>query len=732
MAFTVMWLTENPRLVPHKHERVADSLSLKSLHAMIRFFCSFLFGSSLAFAQFENVTDGLQADESSKSSLVSEAKSISPGQTFSVAIALSHPQGWHSYYRNPGGIEESPSVTWKLPPGFSAGPIQWPAPHVTEPAFQLDETQPEKSYTYADDQAFLITEITVPNNASLIGTSITIQADAKWQICKDSCKNEKASLTITLPVTAKGEADSAQQAAFAKARASQAQPSDLAFTAIRNGADLQLRIRGARLMDKAHFIADQNMITPLASMQARAEGEEFVIDLKTRKELFSGTKTDAASSLSGILRFSDASGEKVVAVPVTAITKAPTPPLPWAKFLPVLLGMFLGGLVLNLMPCVFPVIGIKILGFVQQSGQDKRKIMLHGLAFTLGVLISFWALSGFLYAARQAVGGEEYGWGYQLQNPWVVLGLMMLMFVMALNLFGVFEMGTSATGVGGKLQSKQGIEGSFFSGFLATVVATPCSGPFLGAAIGAAIALPPVQFYTAFTVMALGLAFPYLLMSVFPKLVDYLPRPGAWMETFKQGMSFLLFATTGYLLWVYTGLIELDNMLNPVFGLAAVALACWIYGRWNTHAKTARVRLSATAIALLLAAGGIYYAGSIKKGVEWETWSQERVEELLEEGKPVYVDFTAKWCLTCQVNKRNAYSEEVIALMKERGVVALKADKTKPDAAIEEKLGELNRTAIPVNVLYVPDEEPIITPELLSSKYLLELFGEHTPKPESK
>jgi thiol:disulfide interchange protein DsbD len=220
-------------------------------------------------------------------------------------------------------------------------------------------------------------------------------------------------------------------------------------------------------------------------------------------------------------------------------------------------------------------------------------------------------------------------------------------------------------------------------------------------------------------------------MSAFPKLVDYLPRPGAWMETFKQGMSFLLFATAGYLLWVYTGLIELDNMLNPVFGLAAVGLACWIYGRWNTHAQTRAIRIYALIAALLFSGGGIYYAGSIKKGVEWETWSQERVDELLAEGKPVYVDFTAKWCLTCQVNKRNAYSEEVIALMKERGVVALKADKTKPDANIEEKLRELNRTAIPVNVLYVPDKEPIITPELLSPKYLLDLFRQNTPERKS-
>jgi len=703
----------------------------------MRAFLFSLFLPLIAHAQLDAFSEAASADEDdekSNSALVSEVKSVSPGQTFAVALALSHPEGWHSYYLNPGGIEDSPTISWTLPKGATAGPIQWPAPHITEPAFQLDEANPEKAYTYSGDQAFLITEITLPNDASLIGSTIRIVANAKWQICKSSCKNEKALLTLELPVAAQSEGNPETKESFAKARGSQAKTTDLRIRAEKNGTALQLRISGAKQIDQAHFIADQKMIVPLASMNARSEGEEFVIDLKTRKELFSGEKITASDSLSGVLRFSDASGERIVAIPLTTISRAPAPPLPLEKFLPILLGMFLGGLILNLMPCVFPVIGIKILGFVQQAGQDKRKIILHGLIFTVGVLVSFWLLSGILFAIRQSAGGDEFGWGYQLQIPWFVLSLMMLMFIMALNLFGVFEIGASATSIGGNLQSKQGLSGTFFSGFLATVVATPCSGPFLGPAIGAAIVLPSSQFFIAFTAMALGLSLPYLLMSIFPKLVDYLPRPGAWMETFKQGMSFLLFATTGVLLWVYTGLIDLDNMLNPIIGLSVVALACWIYGRWNTYGKPRHTRITASLIALFLAAAGIYYAGSIKKGVEWETWSQERVDELLEEGKPVYVDFTAKWCLTCQVNKRNAYSAEVIQLMKERGVIALKADKTKPDPLIEAKLEELKRTAIPVNVLYVPDKEPMITPEVLTSGYLLDLFRNNTtvPEPEEK
>jgi thiol:disulfide interchange protein len=690
-----------------------------------------LLSSLVAFAQFDAFSELAGEDnEKSKSALVSEVKSVAPGQTFAVALALSHPEGWHSYYLNPGGIEDSPTIQWKMPAGFTASGIQWPTPHISDPPFQMDDANPEKAYTYSNKEAFLITEITVPADTSLIGTTITLQANAKWQICKEQCKNEKASFTLSLPVTVASEPDPTHTAAFADARARLPRSSDFSFQAVKNGASLQLRISGAKQLDKAHFIANQKMIVPLAAMSAKAEGDEFIIDLKTRKELFNGAEVEAAKSLSGILVYDEAGVTKSVIVPETPITKAPAPPLPWSEFFPVLFGMFLGGLILNLMPCVFPVIGIKILGFVQQSGQDKRKIILHGLAFTVGVLVSFWILSSILFIARQSVGGEEFGWGYQLQNRWVVLGLMMLMFVMALNLYGVFEMGTSATSVGGNLQSKQGIEGSFFSGFLVTVVATPCSGPFLGAAIGAAIALPAVQFYIAFTLMALGLAIPYLFMSAFPKLVDYLPRPGAWMETFKQGMSFLLFATVGYLLWIYTGLIELDNMLNPILGLSAVAIAFWIYGRWNTFSRPRPVRIYACIVALFFAVGGIYYAGNIKKGVEWEKWSHERVEELLDEGRPVFVDFTATWCPLCQVNKRNAYSEEVIALMKERGVVALKADKTKPDPKIEEKLNELDRTAIPVNVLYVPGKEPIITPEVLTPGYLLDLFRLNTQVPQ--
>jgi thiol:disulfide interchange protein DsbD len=635
--------------------------------------------------------------------MTAEVKSITPGAAFTVALKLSHPEEWHSYYRNSGGVELPLSIKWTLPEGFSAGPIQWPAPEVKDGFFG-------KSFIYSGSPVFL-TEITAPASLT-VGQTVTLNADAAWQICKESCINERKAFTLMLPVTSASEKDSAATGLFEKARASQ--PLKMAhwkFTASPAGADILLRVEpaGTFAANPVDFVPDQPFVKSASSGGSiTRDGDSWLIRLKRATKDALDNDIPQGDAFSGVL-----TGEKPVAVPLVRISAAsaePTQSLSFSKFLPVLGGMLLGGLILNLMPCVFPVIGLKIMGFVQQAGADRRKIALHGITFALGVFASFGVLSGILFTAR-----ASFGWGYQLQNPWVVLSLMLLMFVLALNMFGVFEIGASATSVGGSLQAKQGLAGSFFSGVLATVVATPCSAPFLGAAIGAAIGLPAFQFFAAFGFMALGLALPYLVLSIFPKLIDLLPRPGPWMESFKQAMSFLLFATTGYLLWVYAGLIDLDNLLGPVFGLSAIAVACWIHGRWNLPHREKRTRLAALALSLLFAVAGLFLAKPPKpSALDWQPWSLEKQEALLAEGKPVYIDFTAKWCATCQVNKKRAYTPEVVALMKKKGVVTLKGDKTKPDPQIEQALQKYGRTAIPVNVLLESGKEPVILPELLS------------------
>jgi DsbC/DsbD-like thiol-disulfide interchange protein/cytochrome c biogenesis protein CcdA len=650
----------------------------------------------------------------STASFHSEQTSIAPGKPFTVALKLVHPTDWHSYYLNSGGVEQAPAIQWSLPPGFHAGPIQWPVPSVKE-------GYSGKSFVYIGSPSFLV-EITAPATLE-VGTTASITANATWQICDKSCISEKAAFSILLPVTALPAMDPEVAGLFADARRQvPRQVASLTLSAEPINDDVQIRIEPASALQgtPSDFVPDQAFLQPVtAGGSITREGDAWLIRLKRAKMDVFDTPIPQGNSFSGILL-----GADPIVIPNTPIAAAVTAPasLGISAYLKVLGGMFIGGLILNLMPCVFPVIGLKIMGFVQQSGHDRKKIALHGLLFTAGVLSSFGVLSSVLFAARAAT--TVTGWGYQLQNPWVVLVLMLLMFVLALNMFGLFEIGTSATSVGGNLQQKQGLSGSFFSGILATVVATPCSGPFLGVAIGTAIGLPAFQFFAAFTAMALGLSLPYLILSIFPKLIDHLPRPGAWMESFKQAMSFLLFATTGYLLWVYAGQIGLDNLLGPIFGLSSIAIAAWIYGRWNLPHRPLASRRTAIFLTLLFAVAGLFLTKPPEKSaLLWEKWSQERVDELSADGTPVFIDFTAQWCATCQVNKRTAYTKEVIALMKSKGIVALKADKTNADPKIEAKLQELGRSAIPVNVLVTPGQPPVITPELLSAGYLKDLFG---------
>jgi len=373
------------------------------------------------------------------------------------------------------------------------------------------------------------------------------------------------------------------------------------------------------------------------------------------------------------------------------------------------------------MPCVFPVLGIKIMSVVQQAGEDRRRVLLHGLAYTFGILLCFWALGGLVISLGKA-------WGFQLQSPDFVFGLAAFFLVFALNMAGLFEIGASAVGVGADLQAKQGLSGSFFSGLLATVVATPCSAPFLGPALGFAVTLPALQAMLMFSCIGLGLASPFLLLSLVPGLVAKLPRPGAWMESFKQGMSFLLFGTVAFLVWVLTGMVEGQPLLFTLLGLVVIALGCWIYGRWSLPHKPARTRRLAVLLALAALAGGLALgwpqvekgapgpAGShVENGLTWQAWSPEKLAELRAAGQPVYIDFTAKWCLTCQVNKRVYKDAGLQKLIAAKKVVLLKADWTNEDPRITEALSALGKAAVPVNVLYLPGQAaPVILPELLS------------------
>lgn len=660
-------------------------------------------------------------------SLVAAETSVQPGRAFTVALRLVHQPHWHTYWINPGTGYPT-SIAWKLPPGWTASDIQWPTPHVVR-----DGSGNIAGNGYENDTLLPVT-ITPPADLP-VGQTVTLQADADWLMCADSCVPGNASLTITLPVSNDTpKANQTHRALFA-AIPLPAPADDLTFTATRSGKSLKLTIEGARAgsLLTPHVFSSDAFIQYDESQTVAAEDGRLTLTLP-----ISSAYDGEGKKLVGILAYTNASGATrglVLDVPVTETSAAAGGSSAGSGATATTAGglagtlalAFVGGLILNLMPCVFPVLGIKILGFVNQSGADRRKVTLHGLVFTAGVLASFWALAGALAALR--AGGDQLGWGFQLQSPVFVFVLAAIMLVFAMSLSGVFEFGLRATAVGANLQSKSGYSGSFFTGVLATVVATPCSAPFLAPALGAALALPITESFGVFTAIAVGLSLPYLLLSIFPDAVKILPRPGAWMETFKQFMAFPLYATVAYLVWVIAGQSSGDGqeyaLLFVLLGLTTIALGAWWYGRYTAPgAKPARARLGVIGGLVLLAVGFIigWPRPVAPTDLVWEKWSPEAVAKAQADGKIAYVDFTARWCFTCQTNKAAVFgSSDVKKFIRDRNVVLFKADWTNQDPQITTELAKFNRSAVPFNLVYKPGaDEPLILPELLTPGIVLD------------
>ncbi len=671
--------------------------------------------------------------------LVSSAAAVQPGQSFWVALRLAHDEGWHTYWKE-STTGYPPKIDWELPEGWEAGAIRWPTPRVYTTGHIVD-------YVF-EDEVLLPVEMVVPEEVR--ESQVTLRASVEWLMCEEICIPGDARLSLTIPVAS---AESAAHSEWAEAieRAVADLPVELPeweTTAHHDGDRMWLVLRNAgsnHEPEELYFFSDNRMVVPEERQRIeRVDDTTWIISLERSPEAPSDPQrmTGVLRSENGWRPDGSLPGMRVDASLVAdvpgALGAAGASPASQNLFSGGFLGFagvmglaFLGGLILNLMPCVFPVLGLKVMGFVKQAGEARGRIVLHGLTFTAGVLLSFWLLAVAIILLRS--GGQSLGWGFQLQSPVFVFAITIVLFAFALNLSGLFEFGESAVGVGSRFLQRPGLNGSFFSGVLATVVATPCAAPFLAPALGAAFAIPPAESFIVFTMIALGLSAPYLIMSLFPGLMKYLPRPGEWMLTFKQFMAFPLYATVGFLLWVLAGQLVPERyghfaLLWLFLGLVLIALAAWMYGRYGTAKRTPRVRRIARVATLLLLGGGILAAypaertGDDPLAVEWRDWSKEREERLLDEGNILYVDFTARWCATCLTNKMNVFrSRRVLERFRELEVVALQADWTNRDDRITDELASYGRSAIPFNVVYAPGlDEPIILPELLTPGIVLD------------
>jgi thiol:disulfide interchange protein DsbD len=635
--------------------------------------------------------------------------------------------GWHTYWKFSGDAGLPTELKWKLPPGWKIGEVQWPIP--------LKTIDPGDIQTYGYVGEVLLTqEVTPP--AKLDSSSMKLSADASWLVCEKICIPGSATLELELPVSASSQPANTELFARYRRLLPQKWPGPNVATAEwgRVGSDLRLKVTGATLANYPAVdflpLPDEGTVVGHPTVESRSKNEiVFRISIES-----SGKNL---SSMAGLVVFSqkpngeDRAGWQITTASIASRAR----PAPARGVLTFLLFGFIGGMILNLMPCVLPVISLKIFGFIQQAGQSRQKILRSGIAFTLGIFAWFIALALLLIALK--VAGHDVTWGgFQFTNPYFVLVLSVIVLVFALNLFGVFEISLPQSMTRGLLSTSERKDdlGSFFQGVFATVLATPCTAPFLGTALGFAFSQSPAIILAMFVAIGAGMSAPYLLLSAQPAWLRFLPRPGAWMLHVKQFMGFLLLATLVFLLYVLGAQRGLEGAIWASCFLLVISVACWMKGVFVVPTASATKRGIVLVLMLVIVLGsGIYFigdkfhsanvasAGSQLRG-DWQGFTPERLQAELEQGHTVFVDFTAAWCLTCKFNEASVLeSQDVREAFQRRGIVKMKADWTNGDPVITKLLQQFGRPGVPLYVLYPgKNEEPIVFPELLTKGMVLE------------
>lgn len=664
--------------------------------------------------------------EQVRAELVAHApQGIASGQPAWLGLLIEHKPHWHTYWKNPGDSGLPTTLQWQLPPGAQAGEIDWPTPHRLP-------IGPLVNYGY-EGKLLLPVPLTLPANFG--ADKLRVQLRADWLVCKDVCIPESGEFVLELPTQA---AVAGHAALFEAAFASRPQPVPAARARGElAGHTLQVQVDGLPAAWQgqalAFFPETAGVIDNAARATASWQGGQWTVrvplsDQRSESPAQMAAVLSAPGQAAGVRLDFAIAGPWPTVAPAASAEKGPAavaaaPPAPAAPTLGVaaaLLFALLGGALLNLMPCVFPVLSLKVIGFASHV-HDRRALAAGGLAYTAGVVLSFVALAGVLLLLR--AGGEQLGWGFQLQSPVVIAVLAALFTLIGLNLAGVYEFGSVLPSSLASLQLRHPLVDAALTGVLAVAVASPCTAPFMGASLGLAATLPAPQALAIFAALGLGMALPYLVASLWPAVARALPRPGAWMVRFKVLMAFPMFATVIWLVWVIGQQTGIDGAAALLATLLALAFIAWALGtpgigRWARagFGVLGALGLSAALAWMLPAFDAAAAPAPHAVGEGWQPWSEQRVAELRAAGRPVFVDFTAAWCVTCQFNKRTTLADAaVVADFSARKVALLRADWTRRDPAITAELARFGRNGVPVYVLYAPGaESPRLLGEILS------------------
>jgi len=660
--------------------------------------------------------------------LVSENETVSPGETIWVALRQQIRDGWHTYWRNPGDSGEATAIEWQLPDGLKAGEISWPYPEAISYGTLLN-------YGYHGD-VFLLVPITAPQSL-IIGEPIDIRGSVSWLVCEELCIPEDAELSLQMPTA---ETPSTKSAVWSKKfettrlKLPQRSPWPARFSVSDEKVEITLEAeqfaQGAITL--ARFFPYKDGII-LNTDEQRLQVDDHGLTL----QIAAGRRTQkgAAESVEkGVIVLTEnVEGQTMTrAVEIEAQrSQRPVQIGLGISLAEAFLFALLGGLILNVMPCVLPVLSLKALDLVRQAEAAPGQARVHGTSYAFGVILSFVVLAMVLITLR--AGGDQIGWGFHLQSPITLTLLVYVMVAVGLSFLGVLSVGTGLANLGGQLASKSGAAGSFFTGVLATVVATPCTVPFMGAAAGYALTQPALIGLTIFAALGLGMALPFLVLSFVPRMAAWLPKPGAWMETFKQFLAFPMFATAVWLIWVLSSQAGSTAVLIALVGSVLIAFGAWVQavtrmssepGQWAGRAAI----VGCTAAALLLVqfteSSAERPGQKVEESAFYEPYTEERLRNARQAGQPVFLNLTADWCITCKLNEGVALSSDTIATaFREKNILYLKGDWTRRDARITNKLSEYGRAGVPLYVLYPPTQSgltPQVLPQLLTENIVLE------------